>query len=152
MKRPASRSWATRRGTEPGQIASASASHFHSASLRSIGASQICYTLSCARARFRQYFCAPISIRQMSEETPPSSGTHLSLSPDASRPMRPSTAPISPSVSGLARGVDPRIANNQSSWKMVACHYNSTGGIWAAVTSALCEALAEDSLSDLRPN
>jgi hypothetical protein len=45
--------------------------------------------------------------------------------------MRPSTAPISPSVSGLARGVDPRIANNQSSWKMVACHYNSTGGVWA---------------------
>jgi hypothetical protein len=35
---------------------------------------------------------------------------------------------------------------------MVACHYNSTGGIWAAVTSALSEALAEDSLSDLQPN
>ena len=27
-----------------------------------------------------------------------------------------------------------------------------SGGIWAAVTSALCVALAEDSLSDLQPN
>jgi hypothetical protein len=44
------------------------------------------------------------------------------------------------------------MANNQSSWKMVACHYNSTGGICAAVTSALCEALAKDNLSDLQPN
>jgi hypothetical protein len=73
--------------------------------------------------------------------------------------MRPSTAPISPSVSGLARGVDPRIANNQSSWKMWHVIITQPAAFGPAVTSALCvlgdfqrSNFGATGLSDLQPN
>src|ERR1700680_2628439 len=85
--RPACWSWATRLGTESGQIAPAVRHHCHSDLLRLTGDSHNCATFNLGSARLRQYRFLPTVISQISDETPPESGSQMHCSPCGSRPI-----------------------------------------------------------------
>src|SRR5262249_27092270 len=97
--RPASGSWATRLGTASGQIAPAVRNHHHSNLLRLTGAYHNLVTFNLRSARLRQARLLPTVIFQISDETPPDSGSQIHFSPSGSRPIRPIILQI---VSGVS--------------------------------------------------
>src|SRR5262245_11200356 len=104
--RPASGSWATRLGTASGQIAPAVRNHQHSNLLRLTGASHNSINCSLGRAGLRQYRFLPTVSFQISDETPPDSGSQMHVSPSGSRPIPPIISQIVSGVSESGQRLD----------------------------------------------